>query len=412
MSALVTNIIQFLGSLNLEEKLSPRKNKEIIWFYIFLPSLIIYFVFLSEYLNTKPSIGAIQVFDNEFLKIVNPSSKIEVIATGLNWTEGPVWINDELPYLLFSDTVQNRIYKWEEGKGMFTIGKSIYLERSGCRDRESCALLREGGSNGLIRRDATSYDLLACLHGERSVSLLRENGTRSAIATHYKGKRLNSPNDLVWSPDGHLYFTDPTYGLYRPDYTIQDQELTFSGLYMVKADYVQQALEQGEATAYVRLLEGALRQPNGLAFSPDFSKLYVSDSDAQEPAVHVFEVTDDGSLVRGKVFFSFKTTNNSNTCDSNSEETVCSNEVQTQAVSGVPDGLKVDVFGNVFVGSGQGVLVLSSEGQLLGQISLGKAASNLVFGSDQRLYITSGEMVVRVAVKTKPARIMKKGKLL
>jgi gluconolactonase len=418
MSAIISNIIHFVQSLRLEEKLSPRKNKEIIWFYIFFPCLITYFVLLSEYLNTKPIIGSIEVFDNSLLQYVNPSSKIEIIATGLDWSEGPVWINDEssLPHLLFSDTVQNRIYKWEEGKGMFTVGKSIYLEKSGCRG-DACRDLKEPGSNGLIRRDGTSLDLVGCLHGERSISLLRENGTRSTIATHYKGNRLNSPNDLVWSPEGHLYFTDPKYGLQLQDNTLLNDSLPHSGVYMIKADYAQMAIDQGEATVYVRLMESTLSNPNGLAFSPDFSKLYVANSNLANPIVMVYDVTDDGSIIRGRVFYDFAAhiaqskqffgcSSNKNTDEA---KQTCSNIMMQ---NGAPDGIKVDVYGNVYVAAAGGVVILSPEGKLLGKINVQYPTSNLVFGTDSRLYMTSGNIVARVAVKTKPARMMKKGKLL
>lgn len=430
MSAILSNIIQFVQSLRLEEKLSPRRNKEIIWFYIFFPCLITYFVFLSEYLNTKPTIGSIEVFDNSLLQYINPKSKIEIIATGLDWSEGPVWINDEssLPYLLFSDTVQNRIYKWEEGKGMFTVGKSIYLEKSGCRG-EGCSALKEPGSNGLIRRDGTSLDIVGCLHGERSVSLLRENGSRSAIAAHYKGHRLNSPNDLVWSPEGHLYFTDPTYGLQLHNTSLVSDPLPHSGVYMIKAEYAQMAIDQGEETVYVRLVESTLSHPNGLAFSPDFSKLYIANSHLANPIVMVYDVTDEGSIVRGRVFYDFTnqiaqskqqsvqcppatdTASDKSAAKQQQQHPTCANNNILQQ-TGAPDGIKVDVYGNLFVAAASGVVILSPEGKVLGKINVQHPTSNLVFGTDSRIYITSGNIVTRVAVKTKPARMMKKGKLL
>ena len=397
MSELVQSILSFIKSLHLEEKLSPRKNHEIIWFYVFLPSAIMYLYFLGQYLNMKPFIGSIEVLTPAFSNIIDPSSKIEVIATNLTWCEGPVWINDEsLPHLIFSDTVQNRIYKWEEGKGMFTIGKTIYVEKSGCRlNQTHCDEVFEPGSNGLLRRDDTSFDILAALHGDRAIGLLRDNGTRSLIATHYKGQRLNSPNDLIWSPDGHLYFTDPPYGLMDSQLVINHQELEHSGIYMIKADYIKLSLEFGEPTAYVRLLENRLSRPNGLAFSPDFSKLYVTNSDVANPIIVVYDVKDDGSIHQGKIFF-------------NATELYQQEKNAGKEPISLPDGLKVDIHGNVICSGPGGVLVISPEGKLLGRLLMDRPVSNIAFGTDNRLYITAKDIVARVRIKTKPVRIIRK----
>lgn len=402
MSGLLQNVMGFFKSLNLEEKLSPRKNYEIIWFYLFLPCFFLYLVFLSQYLNEKPSIGSIEVLDSRFTNYINPSTKIEVIATGLNWTEGPLWMQDDnLPHLVFSDTILNRIYKWEEGKGMFTIGKTIYQENSGCRlDKDHCQDVYEPGSNGLIRRNTESFDLISCLHGDRGIGLIRDNGTRSMIATHYKGSRLNSPNDLIWSPEGHLYFTDPTYGLVnKKDMEISGKELNHSGVYMIKADYLQHSLEMGEPTAYVRLVESKLSHPNGLAFSPDFSKMYIANSDKGNTFLNVYDVSDDGSLLRGRLFF-----NGSELWRKDCE--AASNQQCHE--TGPIDGIKVDIHGNVFASGPGGVLIISPDGALLGRIHLDRPVSNVAFGGDGRMYITAKDIVARMWVKTKPARIFHK----
>jgi gluconolactonase len=404
MSAILQNVLSFLKSLRLEEKLSPKKNHEIIWFYIFLPALLIYLSFLSKYLNLKPLIGSVEVLDPTFTSLFDADGKIEIIAANLSHTEGPLWINDDnSPHLLFSDTRQSRIYKWEEGKGMFTIGKTIFIDKSGCRNNESyCNSLYEPGSNGLIRKDENSFDIIACLHGERAVGLLRDNGTRSLIATHYKGSRLNSPNDIVWSPEGHLYFTDPPYGLMdKPHRHIQNKELEHHGVYMIKSDYVQLAMELGEPTVYVRLLEGKLNRPNGLAFSPDFSKLYITNSDHDVPSINVYDVTDDGSLKNGKIFFDAKE--------------LYENEKKAHSKEGkkvgVPDGLKVDINGNIFSSGPGGLLVISPSGKLLGRLLIDRPVSNVAFGGDNYLYLTATDIVVRIKIKSKPVRIIRKGKL-
>jgi gluconolactonase len=402
MGGLVQNIVDFFKSLNLEEKLSPRRNYEIIWFYIFLPCFFLYLVFLSQYLNEKPSIGKIEVLDSSFSNYVNPAAKIEVIATGLNWAEGPLWIQDDnLPHLVFSDTILNRIYKWEEGKGMFTIGKTIYQENSGCRlDQEQCVDVYEPGSNGIVRRSGDSFDLISCLHGDRGIAIIRDNGTRSMIATHYKTSRLNSPNDLILSPEGHLYFTDPTYGLVsKKDRMVANKELNHSGVYMIKADYLQLSADMGEPTHYVRLVESKLSHPNGLAFSPDFSKMYISNSANDNTYINVYDVADDGSLVRGRIFFNA----------SELWRKDCQSAVDQQCQETGPcDGLKVDIHGNLFASGPGGVMVISPDGILLGRIRLDRPASNVAFGSDGRLYITAKDIVARLWIKTKPARIVGK----
>lgn len=405
MSELLASISEFIASLNLVDKLTPWRNQEIVWFYLFFPSLILYFVLLSQYLNEKPSIGGFDIIDAlEFGKLINPSTKMEVIATNLSWAEGPVWMaDDNLPYLLFSDTVMNRIYKWEEGKGFFTVGKTIFVEDSGCRKGTgSCDLLYEPGTNGLVRREETSQDLIACSHGERSILLLRENGTRASLVTHYKGSRLNSPNDLVFSPDGHLYFTDPPYGLMGKDMKPVEKELNHSGIYMVKADYIQMALELGNATAYVRLLDGSLPLPNGLAFSPDFSKLYVSSSEKPTSALYAYDVKDDGSIANRQVFF--------NATNFFLEECAKSASSQCNEEVGATDGVKVDLSGNVYASGPGGVLIISPEGKLTGRLLIDQPVTNLAFATDGRLYITAKDVIVRLRVKSKGSRIIRRSK--
>jgi len=351
-------VVDFVKSLNLEEKLSPRRNADIIWFYIFMPCVVAYFVILTSYINAKPTIGSIEILDPSFTSLIYPGKDMEIIATDVKWAEGPLWIQDDaasLNYLMFSDTEANRIYKWEDGKGMFTVGKTIYIENSGCKsDLAHCNALKEPGSNGLVRRDSTSLDLLACQHGERTISLLRENGTRSAVATHFNHSRLNSPNDLIMSPDGHLYFTDPPYGLVTKLNGAVGQELPHSGVYMIRKEYLQMAMESGEATDQVWLMDGTLSKPNGLAFSPDFSKLYVSHSDKAAPFWKVYEVADNGLIKNGRVFFDAKEL----------YEKECAKESDSACANvGLPDGMKVDINGNLFATGSGGVLVISPAGK-------------------------------------------------
>lgn len=401
-------MMDFIRSLNLEEKLSPRRNADIIWFYIFFPCVVAYFVILTNFINSKPTIGTIEIYDPAFSGLLYAGKEMEIITTGLDWAEGPLWVQDEaasLSYLMFSDTIRNRIYKWEEGKGMFTVGKTIYVEKSGCRtDPAYCDAMYEPGSNALLRKDVSSLDLIVCQHGERAVTLLRENGTRSGIATHYNGSRLNSPNDLVMSPEGHLYFTDPKYGLYDKARTLRGVELEHSGLYMIRSEYLQISLQSGEPTDQVWLMDGSLNQPNGLAFSPDFSKLYVSNSDSTHPFWKVYDVSDAGLLKNGRVFYDASALYEKECGGTGADaamQRICENY-------GAPDGLKVDIHGNLFATGPGGVLVISPEGKLLGRFRLDRPASNVAFGADGRLYITAQDLVARVWVKTKPNRVISK----
>jgi gluconolactonase len=333
-------MIDFVKSLEVEKKLLPTRNPEISWFCVFFPALIGYFALLTAFINQKPFIGSIEILDPSFEKLIYKGASMEIISNGSIWTEGPLWIEDaetSLNYLYYTDTKLNRIFRWEEGKGFFTVGKSIQFEQAGCRSNQThCSITIESGPNGLARmhprhippHTPPSIDLLACQHGERAISLIKENGTRSFIATHYKGRRFNSPNDLVWSPEGDLYFTDPPYGLYMKETEkIGSRELPFNGLFMIPSKSVGEAVSTGVPTKDIILLSKSFSRPNGLAFAPDFSKLYVSNSDVKNAYWKVFDVADNGTLTSGRVFY-------------NATEELISTGKESPD-SGAPDGMKV-----------------------------------------------------------------------
>src|SRR5215475_16117247 len=204
------------------------------------------------------SAAKIVSLDPAFDKLVPATARVEKLVDGHKWVEGPVW-NRKEGYILFSDIPNNAIIKWSEGKG-----ESLFMQPSGYTGKEPFTG-REPGTNGL------TYDskgrLVACEHGDRRVSRLEADGkTKTTLADKYNGKRLNSPNDLVYKSNGDLYFTDPIYGLPKG---AEDpaRELDFCGVYRLSMD--------GKLT----LLTREITRPNGIAFSPDEKKLYVSSSD-------------------------------------------------------------------------------------------------------------------------------------
>ncbi len=297
--------------------------------------------------------------DPRFDALIAPDTKIEKIADDLLWSEGPLW-DAKKKTLLFSDIPRNRVMQWHADKGV-----SVFLESSGYTGAVPFTG-REPGSNGL------TFDLegrlTLCQHGDRRVSRREPDGTMHPLAVGYQGKKLNSPNDLVFDDRGNLWFTDPPYGL--PG-TFKDptKELAFQGVYRVSPD--------GAITLATQELEA----PNGLAFSPDYKTLYVANSQVDAPIWKAYEVKADGSLGPSRVFADAR--------------------ALFRKGDGVPDGLKVDQRGNVFATGPGGVLVYSGDGTLLGRILTGVPTANVAFGEDgATLFITANHRVLRLRTKT------------
>lgn len=309
-----------------------------------------------------PTIGELVRFDDRINELISSDSEIELLATGFEWSEGPLWIHDEGGYLIFSDIPRNSIMKWKERQGI-----SLFMKPSGYTGIADYG--REPGSNGLTLD--LQGRIIFCEHGDRRVSRLEKNGGKRTLVDNYKGRRLNSPNDAAVKSDGDIYFTDPPYGLPKR-YEDPRRELDFCGIYRLST--------KGQLT----LLTKEMTRPNGIAFSPDENILYVAQSDSENPIIKVFPVKRDGTLGTGKVFYDYSSFYGK--------------------FPGSPDGLKVDQNGNLFATGPGGVYVITPDGKLLGRIHTGKATANCAWGDDNSvLYMTVDDCLCRIKTKTRGA---------
>ena len=307
------------------------------------------------------TIGSLESLDPAFDAIVPPSAKIEVIGEGYTWSEGPLWL-EATQTVIWSDVPENRIFSWNEGSGA-----QLYLHPSGhlAGDREG-----EEGSNGLLL--SPDGELVLCQHGDRRLAKMTAplNAPKAAFVTladQYDGKRFNSPNDAAYDNDGHLYFTDPPYGLPK-QMDDPGKEIPFQGVYRLAPD------------GKVALMTDELSRPNGIAFSPDFTKCYVANSDPGRAIWMVYDLTPDKKFANGKIFF-----------DATS---------MVPDKKGLPDGLKVRSDGMVFATGPGGVLVFTPEGKHLGTISPGEATANCAFNADESvLFMTADMYMTRIKLK-------------
>jgi gluconolactonase len=286
--------------------------------------------------------------------IVEPGTQIEQLAEGFQFTEGPVWLTEGA--LLFSDPNANRIYRWSPATGV-----SVFKEMSGYSGAD-VAGYKQPGSNGLALDPQGRLTIDE--HGNRRVTRAELNGSQTVMADRFEGKRLNSPNDLVYKSDGSLYFTDPPFGLPKV-YDDPAKELPYSGVYRV-------------ADGRVQLLASDLAGPNGLAFSPDERYLYVGNWDEKAKVVKRYAVRPDGTLEPGVVFFDMTR--------APGEEAI--------------DGVKTDVAGNVYVSGPGGLWIVSPAGRHLGTITGPELAANMTWGDDGRtLYLTARTGLYRIRLK-------------
>jgi len=295
-------------------------------------------------------------------EIVPAGAKIEKLAGGFLFTEGPIWVprmEDTDGYLLFSDPNNNLIYRWTQDGQL-----SIFLTKSGYRGMD-IGEYGQPGSNGLTLDKQGRLTINQ--HGNRRVVRMEKNGQLTILADRYEGKGLNSPNDLVYKSDGALYFTDPPFGLPK-FFDDPRKELPYSGVFRVSPDGKQ-----------VQLLTTDLKGPNGLAFSPDEKYFYVDDWDTEKKIIMRYEVNSDGTLSNGKVFF----------------------DMTSAEGEDALDGMKIDQKGNLYVSGPGGLWIISAEGKHLGTIVGPEHPHNFAWGDDdgKTLYLCAKTGLYRIRLK-------------
>jgi gluconolactonase len=324
-----------------------------------MKKLALLLIVLAGCTSTKEmkTIGSIERMDPALDAILSPDAKIEVIAEGYNWSEGPVWVESE-NMLLFSDVPENIVYKWTEEKGA-----EVYLTPSGFTGAETDS--REKGSNGLLLNE--KGQLVLCQHGDRRLSIMNADlgapkPEFTTIADKYNGKRFNSPNDAALAKNGNYYLTDPPYGLSEKMMDDPNKEISFQGVYQIAPD------------GTVRVLVDSITRPNGIALSPDDKYMYVANSDRRRARWYRYELGDT-AVVSGSMFYEEKG-------------------------GDAGDGLKVDSNGVLFASGGGGVLIINPEGKLLGRIVLPDGTSNTALSPDQKtLFVTNDSRVLRIKMR-------------
>jgi gluconolactonase len=335
----------------------------------FVFSLLVSLAGFSVAKSQTPAGPSIVRADAAFNVIVPAGAKLERLAADLPFLEGPVWVrNGKSGYLLFSDIPGNVIRKWTpDGK------LSEYLKPSGFTGSDASQV---GGSNEtphgtvyLIGSNGVTLDpqgrVVFCAHGDRAIVRVERDGKRTVLADRFEGKRINSPNDLVYKSDSSLYFTDPPAGLRGRDKDPR-RELDFQGVYLLKDGKLQVVVKD-------------LVLPNGLAFTPDEKYLYVDNS--PKKTIMRYEVRPDDTLANGKIFI----------------------DMTGQTGDGSPDGMKVDSSGNIYSTGPGGILIYSPEGKYLGKIETPEVGTNLAWGGPnaKTLFITTRSSLYRIGLNVR-----------
>jgi gluconolactonase len=372
--------IHLATSISSQEKPMPQKRSLSLFGCFALLLLLVFFAAAKHVSAGASSLVAAPsgVLDSSPLKvdhldpaidrIVPAGATLEKVATGFTWVEGPVW---DAGSLYFAEIPSNSIRRWTPGSGA-----SIFLQPSGYKGADHYG--REPGTNGMTL-DARGR-LTVAGHAQRDIirfESLDPRATQTILAETYQGKRLNSPNDLVYRSDGSLYFTDPPYGLRTQNDTDPEKQLQVNGVYRIPY-----ALEHKPGAPPARddlqQLITDLPRPNGIAFSPDEKYLYVNNSEPKKIWMR-YRVQPDGSLTEPHLLF-----------DATSDTRV-----------GAPDGMKIDVEGNIYSAGPAGIWIISPEGKHLGTILVPERTANVAWGGPDRktLYICASNNVYRVRLK-------------
>lgn len=307
------------------------------------------------------TIGSIERLSPKLDELISPEATIEILAEGFEWSEGPLWLEDQ-QMVIFSDIPNNRINSWKVGA---TVAE-VYLEPSGYTGDTGRG--GELGCNGLLLNPEGK--LVLCQHGDRRIARMDAplNAPQSeftTLADNWQGKKLNSPNDAAYHPNnGSLYFTDPPYGLER---RMEDpgKELDFQGVYRL------------DPAGELHLMTDEITRPNGIGFSPDGKTAYVASSDPEKAIWMAYDVNEAGNFENGRIFYEVT-------------------DMVDQA-PGLPDGLKVDRQGNIFATGPGGVHIFTPQGERLGLIRTGEATANCAFDSaGKTLYLTADMYLLRV----------------
>jgi gluconolactonase len=308
--------------------------------------------------------AAIELYDSSAENAISKNASIQIIGSGFKWVEGPVWIADK-QMLLFSDVPENKIYQWTQNDST-----KLFLTPSGYTGTQ----LREGeiGSNGLTVDNKGR--LLICQDGDRQVARLNASldlphASYTVITSSYNGKKFNSPNDIVVSNNGTIYFTDPIYGLPKGA-DDSSRELSFEGVFKV------------DSNGKTILLIDSISRPNGIALSNDEKILYVASSDDVHSKWYAYNLDNNGNIKTGKVFFD-------------------ATELKAKAtVKQGADGFKIDKYGNIFAAGPDGINIISPEGKLIGLIKIyNRRASNCAFNENKDiLYVTATDVVLKISL--------------
>lgn len=306
-------------------------------------------------------IGSIEFIAPELGSLIKKEAKIEVLAEGCTFTEGPLWLEKE-KMLLFSDIPANTIYKWTEAKG-----KEVYLKPAGYTGAEP----RGGflGPNGLYK--TKDGKLWICQHGDRRIASMdapldAPKPNFSTVTGTYNGKKLNSPNDFFMAANGDLYFTDPAYG-FEKGFNDPKKELAFQGVYRM------------DKSGNIKLLIDSIQAPNGIGIFPDGKTLLVANTQGKGRGWYVYDLASDGSLQNGRVFYNPGSIREPGGCD----------------------GFKIDKKGNVFAAGPGGIWIFTKEGKLIGKIKVNNltAANCALTPNGKTLYITATQYLLRVKMR-------------